>query len=118
MPRSTNAPASHKRRKRVLKAARGFRGGRSKLFRTAVETVDRAMCMATEHRKTRKRDYRSMWIVRISAACKLNDITYSRFINGMNKANVTINRKMLSEMAIHDPEGFTGLVDQAKAQLN
>ena len=118
MPRSTNAPASRKRRKRVLKAARGFRGARSKQFRTATESVDRAMRMSTEHRKTRKRDYRSLWIVRLSAACRQNDITYSRFINGLARAEVAINRKMLSEIAIHDPEGFTTLVEQAKAQLN
>lgn len=118
MARSTNAPASRKRRRRVLKAARGFRGSRSKLFRTAVETLDRAMCMATEHRKTRKRDYRSLWIVRISAACRQNDISYSRFIDGLNKAKVQLNRKMLSEIAIHDPDAFKGLVEQAKAQLN
>lgn len=118
MPRSTNAPASRKRRKRVLKAARGFRGARSKQFRTATESVDRAMRMSTEHRKTRKRDYRSLWIVRLSAACRQNDITYSRFINGLAKADVAINRKMLSEIAIHDPDGFTALVEQAKAQLN
>ena len=118
MPRSTNAPASRKRRKRVLKAARGFRGARSKQFRTATESVDRAMRMATEHRKTRKRDYRSLWIVRLSAACRQNEISYSRFINGLSKAHVEINRKMLSEIAIHDPEAFTALVEQAKAQLN
>lgn len=118
MPRSTNAPASRKRRKRVLKAARGFRGGRSKLFRTATESVDRAMRMSTDHRKLRKRDYRSLWIVRISAACRQNDITYSRFIDGLKKSGNDLNRKMLSEVAIHDPDGFASLVNQAKEQLN
>jgi large subunit ribosomal protein L20 len=117
MPRSTNAPASRKRRKRRLKLARGFRGGRSKLFRTATEAVDRAQAMAYEHRKTKKRDFRRLWIARINAACREQGITYSRFIDGLNKAEIDLNRKMLSEIAIHDPEGFTSLVDAAKAKL-
>ncbi len=117
MPRSTNAPASRQRRKRVLERAKGFRGARSKLFRTATEAVDRAMCMATTHRKNKKRSYRRLWISRLSAACRLNDITYSRFTEGLTKANVGLNRKMLSEIAIHDPEGFTKIVEQAKAGL-
>jgi len=117
MPRSTNAPASRKRRKRVLKRARGFRGARSKLFRTATEAVDRAMVMATAHRRLKKRDYRSLWIQRVSAACRANEISYSRFIQGLTKAEVTLNRKMLSEIAIHDPEGFTSIVAMAKATL-
>lgn len=117
MPRSTNAPASRKRRKRVLKRARGFRGARSKLFRTATEAVDRAMVMATNHRRLKKRDYRSLWIQRVSAACRINDISYSRFIQGLTKAEVTLNRKMLSEIAIHDPEGFASIVAMARATL-
>ncbi|MEM7391516.1 MAG: 50S ribosomal protein L20 [Verrucomicrobiota bacterium] len=118
MPRVTNAPASKKRKKRILKAAKGFRGGRSKLFRTATESVDRAMRMATDHRKLKKREYRALWITRLSAACRANDINYSRFIEGTSKANIGLNRKMLSEIAIHDPEGFAKIVDQAKAALN
>ena len=114
MTRATNAPASRKRRKRRLSLAKGFYGGRSKLFRMATESVDRAMRMATAHRQTRKRDFRSLWIVRISAACKLNGITYSRFIEGLTKAKIAINRKMLSEIAIHDALGFTSIVEQAK----
>jgi large subunit ribosomal protein L20 len=98
--------------------AKGFRGSRSKLFRQATEAVDRAMRMATEHRKAKKRDYRSLWIARLSAACRQNEISYSRFIEGLTKANVGLNRKMLSEIAIHDPEGFTALVAQAKASLS
>jgi large subunit ribosomal protein L20 len=117
MPRATNAPASRRRRKRTLERAKGFRGSRSKLFRTATEAVDRAMCMATDHRKVKKRDYRSLWIARISAACRLNDISYSRFIEGLTKANVDLNRKMLSEIAIRDPEGFKFIVEQAKSGL-
>lgn len=118
MPRSTNAPASRKRRSNRLKKARGFRGGRSKLFRTATEAVDRAECMATDHRRTRKRDFRRLWITRISAAVKPFGLNYSTFMNGLNKAEIDLNRKMLSEIAIHDPKGFEGIVNQAKAALN
>lgn len=117
MPRATNAPASRKRRSRRLSQARGFRGSRSKLFRQATEAVNRAMRMATVHRKHKKRDYRSLWIVRLSAACKANGITYSRFIEGATKAKIGLNRKMMSEIAVHDPEGFASLVGQARAGL-
>ena len=118
MPRATNGPASRKRRRRTLEQAKGFRGSRSKLFRQATEAVDRAMCMATVHRKTRKRNYRNLWIARISAACAPNEISYSRLINGLSKANIALNRKMLSEIAIHDPAGFSAIVEQAKAGLS
>jgi len=115
MPRSTNAPASRKRRKRVLEKAKGFSGARKKLFRQATEAVDRAMVMATVHRRLKKRDYRGLWIQRLSAACRINEISYSRFIEGLKKAEIELNRKMLSEIAIHDPEGFTSIVAAAKA---
>lgn len=115
MARATNSPASRQRRRRRLKLARGFRGNRSKLFRQATEAVDRAMVMATEHRKLRKRDFRGMWIARINAAARANGITYSRFIEGLTKAGVKLNRKALSEIAISDPAGFASLVEQAKA---
>jgi len=118
MPRVTNAPASHRRKKRLLAQAKGFRGARSKLFRQATEAVDRAMRMATVHRKHKKRDYRALWIARLSAACRINGITYSRFISGLTKAHVGLNRKMLSEIAIHDPEGFTSIVGIAKDGLS
>lgn len=117
MPRATNAPASRKRRHDRLKLARGFRGGRSKLFRTATEYVDRAQCMAFAHRKTKKRDFRALWIMRISAAVKPFGLNYSTFMNGVKKAGIDLNRKMLSEIAIHDPDGFAGIVEKAKAQL-
>lgn len=117
MPRATNAPASRKRRKRILKQASGFRGKRSKLFRQATEAVDRAMSMATAHRKQKKRDYRALWIVRLSAACRAAGITYSRFVQGLTKAQVGLNRKMLSEIAVRDPESFTQLIAQAKSAL-
>lgn len=117
MPRATNAPASRERRRRRLELAKGFRGNRSKNFRTATEAVDRAMVMATEHRKLRKRDFRSLWITRINAAARANGITYSRFIEGLTKANIKLNRKSLSEIAIADPAAFTALVEKAKASL-
>ena len=117
MPRATNAPASRRRRKRRLDLAKGFRGGRSRLFRTATEAVDRAMAQSYKHRKTKKRDFRALWISRVAAACRINSISYSRFINGLTQAKVGLNRKMLSEIAIHDPEGFTSIVEQAKANL-
>ena len=117
MPRITNAVASRKRRKRRLDQAKGFYGSRSKLFRIATEAVDRAMELSYTHRKAKKRDYRGLWIVRLSAACKLNDISYSRFIEGTLKAGIELNRKMLSEMAIHDPASFNALVETAKKAL-
>ncbi len=117
MPRSTNAPASRTRRRRILERAKGFRGSRSKLIRMASEAVDRAMVMSTTHRKVKKRDYRGLWIARVNAACKQNEITYSRLIEGLTKACVVLNRKMLSEIAIHDPAGFTKIVAQAKVGL-
>lgn len=117
MTRATNAPASRRRRKRRLTLAKGFRGGRSKLFRTATESVDRAISMATAHRKLKKREYRSLWIQRLSAACKLNGMNYSRFMEGVSKSGVELNRKMLSEIAIQDPKGFTRIIEQAKAKL-
>jgi large subunit ribosomal protein L20 len=117
MSRATNAPASRQRRKRRLELAKGFRGARSKQFRLATEAVDRAQKLATIHRKLKKREYRSLWIVRLTAACRAQGITYSRFIEGLTKAKIRLNRKMLSEIAIRDPEGFTSLVEQAKAGL-
>ena len=115
MSRATNAPASRKRRKRRLAQAKGFRGARSKLFRQATEAVDRAMSLAYDHRKLKKREYRRLWTARISAACRERGTTYSRLMEGLTKAKVRLNRKMLSEIAIHDPKGFDVIADQAKA---
>ena len=112
--RATNAPASRERRRRRLELAKGFRGARSKLFRTATEAVDRALRLSTEHRKLKKRDFRQLWIARINAAARLNEISYSKLMAGLIKAGVTLNRKMLSEIAINDPEGFKTIVDIAK----
>ena len=116
MPRITNAVASRKRRKRRLDQAKGFYGSRSKLFRIATEAVDRAMVLSYTHRKDKKRDYRGLWITRLAAACKLNDVSYSRFIEGLSKAGIELNRKMLSEIAIHDAEGFASLAQIAKSK--
>lgn len=112
--RVTNAPASRERRRRRLELAKGFYGARSKLFRTATEAVDRAMRLATEHRKLKKRDFRQLWIARINAAVRAEGISYSKFIAGLTRAGVIINRKMLSEIAIQDPAGFKAIVEIAK----
>ena len=115
--RVTNSPASRKRRRARLALARGFRGARSKQFRLATEAVDRAQQLATEHRKLRKRDFRRLWIARINAASRSHGMTYSRFAEGLRKAGIEINRKMLSEIAIADAEGFKALVEKARAAL-
>ena len=115
--RVTNAPASRERRRRRLALAKGFYGARSKLFRTATEAVDRALSLSTEHRKLRKRDFRSLWIVRINAAVRALGFTYSRFVEGLNKAGVALNRKILADLAVNDPAAFAQLVDKAKAAL-
>ena len=112
--RVTNAPASRERRRRRLELAKGFRGARSKLFRQATEAVDRAMRLATEHRKLKKRDFRQLWIARVNAAARAEGISYSKLIAGLTKAGVELNRKMLSEIAIQDPQGFKAIVEIAK----
>ena len=117
MPRVTNAPASRRRRKRRLELAKGFYGARSRLYRQATEAVDRAMAMSYAHRKQKKRNYRSLWIVRLSAACKAHGLNYSKFMQGVIKSGIGLNRKMLSEIAIHDPEGFAQIVSVAKNHI-
>ncbi len=117
MSRVTNAPASRERRRRRLELAKGFRGSRSKLFRQATEAVDRAQRLATIHRKDRKREFRALWITRINAATRNEGMTYSRFMEGLTKAGIAVNRKMLSEIAIGDAEGFKGLIEKARAAL-
>lgn len=116
MPRSTNAPASRARRKRVLKRAKGFVGGRRKLFRTAKETVMRAMAYATRDRKQRKRQFRRLWNARINAACRLNGTSYSRFIAGLKQANILLDRKSLAAIAVEDQEAFKKLVELASSK--
>ena len=106
MARVKGAMATRKRHKRVLKLAKGYRGAKSKLFRTAKQAVMKSLSYAYIGRKQKKRDFRRLWITRISAACKLNGTTYSKFMNGLKKAEINMNRKMLSEIAIADPEAL------------
>lgn len=106
--------ATRRRRKKLLKNARGYWGARSRLFRTAKETFTRAEAFATRDRRNRKREIRRLWITRISAACRTRGISYSRFVHGLLKAEVGLNRKELSELAIRNPEGFDKLVELAK----
>lgn len=108
---------TRKRRKKVLKLAKGYWGAKSRHFKMAKQAVMKSGNYAFIGRKQRKRDFRRLWITRISAACRMNDINYSTFMNGLKKAGVTLNRKMLSEIAIADPAGFTALVEKAKAAL-
>ena len=114
MPRTKSGAARHRRKVRLFRAARGYRGGRSKLYRTAKEAVVRAGANAYRHRRTRKRDFRALWITRLTAACRSRGIAYSRFIFGLHASGITMNRKMLSEIAIHDPQGFDAIVEIAK----
>lgn len=106
-----------KRHKKVLKLAKGFYSARRKHFRKAKEQLERSLVYAFRDRRAKKRDFRRLWITRINAACRLNDISYSRFINALNKANITLDRKILADMAMNDPEAFAVVVKQAKAAL-
>ena len=115
--RVTSAVPSRKRRKRALERAKGFYGASSKRIRTVYDAIDKADAHAYVGRKQKKRQYRRLWTIRINAACRLQGTTYSQFMNGLHKAGIEINRKMLSEMAIHDAAGFTALVEVAKAAL-
>ncbi len=108
---------ARKRRKKVLKLAKGFRGGHSKLFRTAADTVDKALMYAYRDRKVRKRDFRKLWITRINAAARMNDLTYGQFIHGLKLANVDLDRKVLAELAISDPNGFSQIANLAQEHL-
>jgi large subunit ribosomal protein L20 len=117
MPRATNAPASRKRRKRILKKAKGFRGSRSKLYRTAKDAVFKAQSWAYRDRKNRKRTFRALWIQRINAATRDRGLSYSRFMEGLVAAEIELDRKVLSEVAIHDPSAFDAIFEQAKAAL-
>ncbi len=117
MARVKGAMMTRKRRKKVLKLAKGYWGGKSKLFRTAKEAVMKSGRYAYIGRKQKKRNFRQLWITRISAGCRMNGMNYSTFMNGLKKAGITLNRKMLSEIAIADPAAFTALVEKAKAAL-
>ena len=117
MPRVKGGYTTRRRRKAVLKLAKGYYGAKHALYRTANAQVMRSLVYAYRDRKNRKREFRKLWISRINAACQLNGIKYSRFINGLALANITINRKMLAEMAIFDAEGFANLVTLAQNAL-
>ncbi len=107
---------ARRRRKKVLKLAKGFRGGRSKLFRTAADAVDKALMYAYRDRRARKRDFRRLWITRINAAARMNNISYSKLIHGLKLANVDIDRKVLAELAVSDPTAFTKIAGLALQQ--
>jgi large subunit ribosomal protein L20 len=114
MPRATNNPASRRRRKRILKQAKGFVGGRRKLYRTARETVEKSLQYAYRDRRTRKRDFRRLWIVRINAAAREHGLSYSQFMHGLDVAGVRIDRRILADLAVRDREAFAGLVAAAR----
>jgi len=113
MPRTKRGPAGKRRHKKILKMAKGYVGGRSRLFRTAKEQIARSGNYAYAHRRLRKRDFRRLWIARINAAARQNGVNYSTFMGALKKAGIDINRKMLAEMAISDPDGFKMLLEQA-----
>ena len=115
MPRSKTVVPGRARRKKVLKAAKGGYSGRSKLYKTALQTQQRAGQFAYEHRRLKKRDFRRLWIVRINAAARLNGLTYSTLINGLKKANVEVNRKLLADLAVLDAGAFAKIAEVAKA---
>ncbi len=117
MPRVKSNVARLKRKKKIMRAAKGARGGRSKLFKAAKETVERGWRYAYRDRRLRKRDFRRLWIVRINAAARLHDLSYNRFMSGLKKAGVEINRKVLADLAVRDPIAFGELAEVAKKNL-
>ncbi len=117
MSRVRGAPSSKRRRKKILKAAKGYRGARSKLIRTATESVHRAGQYAYRDRKRRKGDMRRLWIIRINAGARIHGLSYSKFMHGLREANVEVDRKMLADMALHDADGFAELVTIARGGL-
>jgi len=118
MPRVTRGFKARRRRNKVLKMAKGYRGGKSRLFRTATEAVDRALCYAYRDRRTKKRNFRRLWITRITAAANLNGTNYSTLIHGMKQSGIEIDRKILSHLAIVDPNAFTEVVKAAGIQAS
>ena len=117
MPRVKTGVVRRRRHKKVLKAARGFYSGRRKHFRKAKEQLERSLVYAFRDRKQKKREFRKLWIIRINAACRLNDINYSRFMNGLKKAGIEMDRKILADMAMNDAAAFSAVVAQAKTAL-
>jgi large subunit ribosomal protein L20 len=118
MSRAVNNVAAKKRKKKYLKAAKGYVGGRGKLYKTARQAVEKGWGYAYRDRKAKKREFRKLWIIRINAAARLNDLSYSVFINGLKKANIDIDRKVLADLAYHDSEAFTKLCALVKQQTN
>ncbi len=117
MSRTTNAVARHRKRKRLMKLAKGFVGDRKNHLRLTKDAVMSALAFNTRHRKLRKRDFRKLWITRIGIAAKINGLSYGKIIYGLSKSGCSLNRKMLSEMAIHDPDSFAAVADEAKKAL-
>ena len=117
MSRASSSVAARKRRKKILKLARGYRGGRSKLYKTASESVDGAMLYAYRGRKERKRDFRNLWIARINAAARENGVNYSQFANALNKSGIRLNRKILADLAVRDRKAFKKVFDTAMAAV-
>jgi len=117
MPRVKRAVHSHKKRRKILKAAKGFRGGRGRLLRTAKETVARALRYAYRDRRNKKREIRSLWIVRVNAAARENGLSYSQFVFGLKKAGVEVDRKVLADLAINDAAAFQALAEKARAAI-
>ena len=117
MPRTKTVVPGRARRRKVLKAAKGNYSGRRKLFKTALQTVQRAGQVAYEHRRTRKRDFRRLWITRINAAARINGLSYSTLIAGLKKANIDVNRKLLADLAVRDAAAFAKLAEAAKATV-
>jgi large subunit ribosomal protein L20 len=115
MPRARNNVAAHRRHKKILRQAKGNYGGRSRLYRTARETVQKGLAYAYRDRRNRKRDFRRLWIIRINAAARLNGLSYSAFIDGLKKAGVSLNRKMLADIAVRDSKAFTELAETARS---
>ncbi|TVP57026.1 MAG: 50S ribosomal protein L20 [Gemmatimonadales bacterium] len=118
MPRSTGSPARKDRKKKILKEARGYFGGRKKLYRTAKDAVEKGWEHAYRDRKKKKRNFRRLWITRINAAARQNDLSYSRFMDGLNKSGVELDRKVLADLAVRSPEAFESLATQAKEALS
>ncbi|NOX90332.1 MAG: 50S ribosomal protein L20 [Calditrichaeota bacterium] len=115
MPRAKNNVAARKRRKKILKAAKGYRLGKGRLYKTAKDQVEKGWLYAYRDRRAKKRTFRRLWITRINAACRLNGVSYSVFMHALKEANVALDRKVLADMAIHNPEGFSELVKQVVA---
>ncbi len=117
MPRVKSQVARLKRKKKIMRAAKGARGGRSKLYKTAKENVERGLRYAYRDRRRKKRDFRRLWIVRINAGARLHELSYSRFMAGLKRAGVEVNRKLLADLAVRDPVAFGALVEVAKKSL-